>query len=449
MLSRIRRMLGLGDGGGPEIARRGPPGRRDVLPCLLLAGGMIVLSLALSGTMPRVVLIRATMDTWFDSDVTRVYQNMSRRGSWCSRTSVHPVFPLISHLPVHGLMSLGMEPWPAVRVVMAGVGGVWMVLLYLALRWLGCRRADAAVFSLLAASSAASLFWSAVPDTFPWGGAALLAAVILGAWSVRARPGWVWYWLAQLGGLAFTITNWMASLLATCVRFRWRRAAAISVAALAALLALWTAQKWLYPTSRLPFMARQELVHCLRDYSGGPAACARSFLFHTMAMPELTLVPQIEYPQWPRMTAQFSGIGSGTTWGRAAAVLWGLLLAAGMLALLADPADGALRLTLGGTLLGQFGMHVIYGYETFLYAMHFVGLLVLAAAWGARTRLRKVVVSVAAICAILLAVNNTLQFRKAVAYYEEQPRRVAQQAAASQADGAPSSATLPGTRQTR
>ena len=68
-------------------------------------------------------------------------------------------------------------------------------------------------------------------------------------------------------------------------------------------------------------------------------------------------------------------------------------------------------------LLGQWGLHQVYGgEETFLYALHWVPLLVLVAAAGTLTRWRPLALGLAAVVLVGAGVNNRQQFRYAVQF---------------------------------
>ena len=67
-------------------------------------------------------------------------------------------------------------------------------------------------------------------------------------------------------------------------------------------------------------------------------------------------------------------------------------------------------------LAGQFGLHLLYGRETFLFSPHFVPLLVLVAALGTQTKARRAVVLASIVLIGCCAYNNVLQFTKASHY---------------------------------
>ena len=73
-------------------------------------------------------------------------------------------------------------------------------------------------------------------------------------------------------------------------------------------------------------------------------------------------------------------------------------------------------IALGMTLLGQLVLHMLFGWETFLFSIHFVPLLVVVAALSTLTRARVVALSLAGAVAVFAGINNFIQFGKATAF---------------------------------
>src|SRR6185312_14809580 len=182
---------------------------------------------------------------------------------------------------------------------------------------------------------------------------------------------------------------------------------------------LWTCQKFLFPSAQFFLGNRDELHYTLQSDTGGPSGIATVFALHSIVMPEVQSVPtktairRIDHVQMPvdhRLSVQSSRIGTGSPHAMLATVLWGVLLAMGSWALCFMRGHPRLRLTLGLTVAGQLVLHLIYGHETFLYAMHFAPLLVIVAALSTLTRARWIAVTVGAVVLLLAAVNNAAQF---------------------------------------
>ena len=65
----------------------------------------------------------------------------------------------------------------------------------------------------------------------------------------------------------------------------------------------------------------------------------------------------------------------------------------------------------------QIGLHVLYGTETFLYALHLVPLLVILASLSAKTAFRSAAVVLAVALLVLGGVNNARQWREAREFF--------------------------------
>jgi len=101
-----------------------------------------------------------------------------------------------------------------------------------------------------------------------------------------------------------------------------------------------------------------------------------------------------------------------------ATVLWVSLLGLGLWALVKVKRLGRFRWVLILSLLGQFGLHLVYGDETFLYALHFAPLLVVFASLGSLTRARWISLVLAAMLVVTAGLNNSLQFKEATGYFQ-------------------------------
>ena len=89
-------------------------------------------------------------------------------------------------------------------------------------------------------------------------------------------------------------------------------------------------------------------------------------------------------------------------------------LALGAWGLFAGKRRPRLRLVIGLVLAGQLVLHLLYGDETFLYALHYLPFLVLLAACGALTKARPVVLILALLLTVGTAANNLVEFRRII-----------------------------------
>lgn len=398
----------------------------DILIALILA---IVAALATfwgEQLINRVIVDERAFDVWFESDAPRVFSNMTARKSNHYRTKVHPLFSLIAFPPVFILTKgFHIEPLTAVRMVIAGVAAIWMATLFILLRLIGCRRTDAIVFSILAATTAAAIFWFVVPETYSFGSVSILLGLCFVAISQYRRLSPVWCVLTSAATLSMTTTNWMTGILATIVNYCKKQALQITANALCLVVVLWTIQKIIFPSAEFFLGDREEQKYTFLAKSGGVWHIFKSFVFHTIVMPAINIdADKYSPPHWPIMETQLSLPGSGSLWGKFAVLLWTALLSLGLWGFFSTKEHPKLRIVLGLTLLGNLALHSVYGEETFLYSLHFAPLLVVLAAFSTFTRARTIALVLAGMLALTAGANNSIQFQKARAFVEHQaPQR--------------------------
>ena len=357
-----------------------------------------------------------TGSTWFESDIPEVFHTVSNR--WSAdhyRSSIHPLFALATYPPVDVLGTmLGIEPVGVVRMVVAAVASFWISTLFILLRFIDCRRFDAILFSVLAMTSASAMFWLVVPETSPLGSLSILLALGVVALAQHRELSPLWYTVVSALSLSFTITNWMAGIIATIVKHSWKQSLQITVNAFCLVVVLSGVGKYIFPQAEFfLFVPPDRADFILTPMSGGPLHVIKSFVFHTMVMPTFQLVDRFNRPNWPIMITQFSSPGSGSLWGTVAVGLWAALLGLGLWALFSIKQHRQLRIALGLTLLGQLTLHILYGEEIFLYSLHFAPLLVLLAALSTLTRARLAALVLAGALVLSVGMNNGLQFIKA------------------------------------
>lgn len=364
----------------------------------------------------------AADDVYFNADVVRVVNNMTDRYSDHFRIRVHPLFLIIAYPPTKAVqLLLHLSPQRSAQLVVAGAAGLWACLLFAILRLIGCRRFDALLMLAVACSSAAALFWFTIPETYALGSLSILLAVgVVALVKYRPLPGWA-YVVLGTATMGVTITNWMAGLVAAWVRFGARRTAMVALHTFYLTVTVWGVEQAVFRNTPFffDFFVERHVVD--RQEWGGPLHRAGSIFFHSMVMPAYTEMgmpanPATGAPPRPDhriMTAQLSRIGSGGAWGLVGIVAWGVLLGAGLWVLCRGKVDVKFRLMLGILIAGQVGLHLVYGEEAFLYSLHYLPLLVLAAALATRTRARALVLTAAGVLLICNVVNNVRQFQAA------------------------------------
>jgi hypothetical protein len=396
--------------------------RHDIAIALTLATLFALAATQGAARMPLSLMHPDYDDVWFTSDPDRVYANMTYRGSDNSRAVVHPLFLLMTYPPVVVAKALaGVDAAAAVTGVVALVAASWGVLLFLFLRGIGCGRFDAAIVCLLALSSAASMFWFPVPETFGLGSVTILCALVFVVMDRRLRIHPAGYVAMNVLTLGVTSSNVMVGAAATAATHRVGHAMRIGFAALTMAMALWGAQKLVSPSSGFFFNVTElggESRFVLQPQSGGPGQVARSMFLHTMVMPAIRVVQEPVGKDWPIMLTQRSAAGSASVWGRSGVVLWTVLLVMGFWALLAGGGQRPLRFALGLALAGQLVLHIVYGKETFLYSMHFLALLVPLVGLAFRSAARPVARVLVCLLLVCTVINNAREFSHAVALFE-------------------------------
>jgi hypothetical protein len=362
-------------------------------------------------------------DVWFQSDLPRVYDNMTSRGSDHYRTKVHPLFPLMT-LPAVGFLwkVLGVQPVKALSLLFATIAGFWIGAFYLLLRLSALRHLDAVVFSCVAMVSAASLFWFAVPETYSLGSLTILVALILVAMTERRRFSEAWYIAISAATLSVTVTNWMAGIIASATNLPWRRAVQVSVNAFFVVSVLWAVQKHFVPSANYFLEQGEEFRYMMLPQSGGPLRIMAAFFLHTLVAPSIEIINYIANPLKPTarlvMSVQNVLPGTGNALGLVAVLSWMALLVLGVVGILSMRNNFRLRIVIALTLASQLSLHLVYGEETFLYAMHFLPLLVLLSAFGTQTRFRWLVLSLATVFVLVAVPHNWSQFLRATKFFQ-------------------------------
>ena len=364
-------------------------------------------------------------DIWFDSDPPRVFDNMVSRFSDHKRADVHPFFALLGFVPVFLLRSIaGFDNLTAVRIVLAAVGAVWIVLVYALLRLIGLHRLHAIVFTLLAATSSAALFWLIIPETKSFDSVSILAAFLFIVIAARRVLSPRWAVAMNLLTLSVTVSNWAIGLMATAVTYRKRQVIRVFAYTVCLAVILSAFQLYFFPRAA-PFGVSSRILaeepHAFfRGDAGTPFDAIKAFFVHSVVMPEIQRSDHYwSWSKWSMMRVQLSAIGSGTFWGPVSVAIWCTLLGLGVWALWTVSALPSLRLVLVAAILGQLGLHSVFGREVFVYALHFGPLLVVVAAFGALTRFRHVAVSLAAVLAIVAGINNFVLLRGALAFVRD------------------------------
>ena len=355
-------------------------------------------------------------DVWFEADLPTVADTVLHRWSIQSRNARHPLVPLLGTGSAYALRATGLGDRSILALQSAVVGAIWVALFFTIARSVTTRLLDAIVFTLLACSTSSAMFWLSIPETYAAGSLTLLVPLALTAIDRERRFAEGWYVAASAASLSVTSTNWMCGIWAALVRWPWRRALQVSINAVFIVGTIWAVQRIIFPSAPFFFGYSNEGRFILPAASGGPGPIARTLFFHTIVMPRIEVIAE---PKWGAvMSVQHAAIASSGAWGVAATVLWIALLTATLLGLIGSRGNVRVRIVLGATLAGQLLLHLVYGEETFLYALHVAPLLVLAPANAvASTFWRRPILMLAVALALAAAVNNVSQLLTALAFF--------------------------------
>ena len=387
----------------------------DVLLAALLAALAVLLLAQLSRQLPAQLFGREGLDAWFHADLPRVVANMVDAQSNHYRTKVHPIASILIHPLVTAMRAL----WPGsdLQVAMrfaAIVAALWVMSFYALCRLLGAGRFVATGFSLLAIASAGFQFWFSVPETFGIGSLTLLWVLLVAALAAHRPVSDGLLLAASIASLSITVTNWVAGLALAVVQRPWRRALAISALAFAIVAIVSVAQRFLYSFAKFFFLgSREEADYMNLEQSGTLLHKLAGMFWHPISLPEVLLAKVSDAPKLNWISVQLSAPGSGSWAGMLALGLWTLLLVAGVHGLVRSPQWHAFGKVLALTLAAQVALHLVYGEETFLYAAHFLPLLMALAVFSARSLSGPVAASIALLTAGLAAFNNTAMYEAA------------------------------------
>jgi hypothetical protein len=389
-----------------------------VAAVLALAAGVTtaVLALALD---PR-FLDWTALDVWFESDPPRVLESLASRWSatYVNRTQIHPLFLLFVFPPVQALRWVaGIELATAVATVLAINATLWAATFHVTFRLLRLARLDAAVFTLLAFTSAAGLFWLGMPETYPFASLTVVFALLLvAAGSDRLRsPAWD----IAAGVLTFgvTVTNWGFAILATLSRRTIRGAIAICALVFVLVSGLWYVQHAVFPSTQFFLGEKNQENFMFAPESGGVARVAASFFTHTIVAPAIHVVERPGEREYPIMRTQLAAPGSNGI-GLAAVGIWIVLLGAGTATALREPRLRRAGIVATVAIGGQLALHVAFGHETFLYSLDFAPVLLFLAAMAALSRWRRAFVTLAIALVLIGGWNNARQYARAKAFFD-------------------------------
>jgi hypothetical protein len=322
-------------------------------------------------------------DVWFEADLGRIADEMTRREAAQERSNLHPLFPLMTVPPTYALSVLGVGAKGSVVAVIGLSAAVWAASFWVLVRSLGTQRSDAVVMLLLATISAAGQFWLAVPETAALASASVMCAVAVGVYAAKRPLDEKWLIAVSVGSLAVTVSNWIAGLAAAVAALPPRRALQVSVNAFAIVVALWAVQRTITPHTKFLVGYRAEQRYLLRPEAGGPFTALRAVTLSGMVMPRLGTVHKNRRGQI--LTVQRPSLRTQTLLWYMATLLWCGLVVAGLVAALRARLAGGYGL-LAFVTACLLGLYAVYGTESFLYTLSVVPLLVALVSAALQTR---------------------------------------------------------------
>ena len=402
--------------------------RRDLASCLnngnlsLMVGfslatlaGLLVwqsYSALLEGPFFRV----ENFDKWFDSDVFRVISSMLSTETQETRSSVHPVYPILSYTLTSLVNFVIKDPAIAIQSLMSFNAFFATILLWRLLNWLRLDLADIFLCLSLFIASASFIFWFPIVETFPIGATSMLLSLQLLTLSpARKARSLLLDTLLCSASLAITISNWIVGLTAIALRcdfhkrifsllktsprdyLRRNREALyypIKVILLAGLAVsiLSIIQNFVFEHASLVFRPDHLITDKIFiDFRGFIHLATRiiELILNPMVVGEIVshsyptslnqngwAFDEVLSPDWKRVydmqilsadglsiksTSQFIGVST-----------WLLLLAISAKNILKAPRLNSIIWTSIITLASFFALHALYGHHLFLYSAHFV-----------------------------------------------------------------------------
>ena len=398
--------------GVPVISLR--LGRTDILVVIALAAAACLAYFAAISLWGEGAIRLSISGRWFQSDGWRVFDDMTNFDANHSRDRVHPLFSLFAIGATTLIRAIvPVDPEGAIRIFNGIAFMTWCGLLYATMRIVGCKIVDAVLLTILAAVSAGSLFWFVLPETYVPGTVSILLCLFVVA--LATKRDWPLV-LAAAGSLSFTITNWIAGLSIIAASRTVGRGIILAGLSLGLVLGGWTVGKIIYthPSTffLLPAVVQDEADYINNKDAGGIGTKLAGTLVSPIVVPDLQRTH--EQPTGQLLSFQATAItswASGNWLFLAAAGLWLLLLAASVPALLSR--RDRLALALGMMLAGQLALHIIYGDETFLYALHFIPLLIMILAVAATTARARIMRPFVILLIMLAGVNNGMRLDEA------------------------------------
>lgn len=357
-------------------------------------------------------LITTGKNVYFQGDLPRIYESMTDRMSEGHyRLKVHPLTSLYTFPPTLLLKKLGMDSYEAVKTVVALIGAMWGLCLYIMIRLIGVPRLISLLITALGLSSAAAIFWLSVPESYGLGSISIILALSLAALANKKILSSWFYIIISSITLSTTITNWMSGIFATFANKSFKQTIDITLISLSIVTIFWGLQKRFFPAAVFFIGDTEESNYIFFPDTERIISVTNSFLLHTVMAPSVKVLGE-NGDGWPIVSFQNSLLVTSNIINLLGIAIWIVIISIGIWALFCKKEYYAFRLTLGLTLSAQLLLHLVYGEETFLYSLHFLPLLLALVALGTLTKLRKLVVFFVILLVPILMINNWDKFQQ-------------------------------------
>ncbi len=355
------------------------------------------------------ILHVSTFDYWFESDAPAISKQLSDRLVLDNeRANRHPLFTPVMYAVLYVARHLpGLDKVAAMGLAFAGLAALWAGLFFLVLRRVGLRRVEALMFTALALAGSSAIFWFPVPETFAPAALTLLVALAALVWHEQTgRLSWIGCVLISALTLSMTVTNAVAGFLVCLVVLGWKRGLTAIGSSLVLVAVGQFVSRLVFPHTAYFFLPEaRESAYLLSPLAGSMSDRVAGFFLHGLLIPPI----QQGYAGYLSVQQAFSSVPLPVLlgWG-----LWVVLLAAGILGLRRSGRP-KLAIVLIGVLASQLALVLVFGQETFVYALQSGPLLVALAAFGCLTPFRRLVLGGAAALALLAVVENGRRFTEA------------------------------------
>ncbi len=299
---------------------------------------------------------------------------------------------------------LGLEKITAFSLMAAINAGMLIIATYYLLYAITKRHLDSLIFISLLVSSGSFVFWAHIPESFAFGATTILVPfLILSVPMLRSNHHW--HLVANIVSLSLTTTNWMAGLASTSYSLGIKNAAVVAAKALVVVAAIWSVQKFLFPSAGF-FLDLVEEQRYIRP-ANWPFAM-RQFVFDSFS----PLAVQEGIATWKERTyptlrlssdvSQSINVSVFAAWG-----VWLSILCYGFYHACRERGERSVGPVLALFVCGQFVLHCLYGTsETFIYSLHWMPTLVMIAAFGTRGKARTFLLPLVLCLAVYSAPRN-------------------------------------------